>query len=684
MNAMDLLTALGGVKDAYVVEAMEFRKGKQKTKRLSLRKAWLIAAVILLALLLVGCTVAYVLSIKDMTFGERVQEYYDGSSQTRTLLSVQGVKGTPGYQASREWYEWRQAYDTDEAIYHSEEAFSEDFGDDYYAYNLYSREMKDKVDEICARYGLELLGKIYPDPDVEAACVALQIPGFFRSDAQVEADWSIRYYENGSFTLEGDVTLTGEAHPQTRLVRYDCSRKDAFSDLYETVGPVGSYQEWNYTTSQGVDVLMVMDQNPVRVNTFLMVDRGPYIFTFSYSGQEDEPPMEKEELEAYAEAFDFTIEPQRITEDDLEAAEERRVAADQEWAEEYEKKLRSYQEKGYGDRIKFQKEHCVNPDLLGFALMDIDGNGTDDLLVGKDGYLRAAYTTVDDGTMHMIMQRILYSGMTSYEEIIVGSYAGPTCMYLCQDGCLAFVYKTMDGLEAYHFAKPEGGKLVWAEMVYYDPANPDQPWGQWQSEGEFTSRSTPISQARFEEIIASHPRRPLTLLPISEFPLGDDSPSGIGMAKPVYRDYGELIRAEANWGNWSYCLMDLDGDGQKELSLRNGGWNGVFGVTEGQVRLLVCGDDLRICDGNIIASTRTYPDGNQTHLYFRLENGKAVLTDYLRYDKDLDSENPWFQSSDCSGQDISMKPVSQEMYEAVQAKYTPVEPDVKPVSQYPG
>ena len=61
MKAIDLLVAFGSVKDSYVISAEEFRQGKKKAqiKRLSTRKMWLIAAVIALTLLLVGCAVAY-------------------------------------------------------------------------------------------------------------------------------------------------------------------------------------------------------------------------------------------------------------------------------------------------------------------------------------------------------------------------------------------------------------------------------------------------------------------------------------------------------------------------------------------------------------------------------------------------------------------------------------------------
>ena len=61
MKAMDLLIGFGSAKDSYVISAEEFRQGKKNAqiKRLSTRKMWLIAAVMALTLLLVGCAVAY-------------------------------------------------------------------------------------------------------------------------------------------------------------------------------------------------------------------------------------------------------------------------------------------------------------------------------------------------------------------------------------------------------------------------------------------------------------------------------------------------------------------------------------------------------------------------------------------------------------------------------------------------
>ena len=73
MKAIDLLVGFGSVKDSYVISAEEFRQGKRKAqiKRLSTRKVWLIAAVIALTLLLVGCAVAYANGWFQMIFTAR-------------------------------------------------------------------------------------------------------------------------------------------------------------------------------------------------------------------------------------------------------------------------------------------------------------------------------------------------------------------------------------------------------------------------------------------------------------------------------------------------------------------------------------------------------------------------------------------------------------------------------------
>ena len=398
MNPMDIMKGLNGIKDSFIMDAQDFRQGKRKVRHIPHKKLWLIAAIIALALLLVGCTVVYVLRLQDMAFGQDTQEVLGSGVQDRTLLSLQGVKGTPGYQATKEWHEWLKTYDPDDRIYHSQEAFSEDFGDDYYAYNLYTREMKDKLDEICDKYQLNLLGKMYVDPDEAAACKALGIQGILRSDARAQTNFgSVRYYADGSFTVEGKMTMETQVWPYEEIVTFSCCRKDSFSDLYGSVGPEGTYEEWTYTTTQGVDVLLVLEQrNDMNQQILLMADRGEYVFTFH--ALEYDREWTREALEAYAEAFDFTIQPQRVHQEALAQTQQRREEADEEIAQDFDKKAHFYSDLGYDARIKSKMEISTHPLQLGFCLMDLDGDGAEELIVGENGYIMDVYTKRDDGT----------------------------------------------------------------------------------------------------------------------------------------------------------------------------------------------------------------------------------------------------------------------------------------------
>lgn len=70
MTAYQLFRGLTGVDGELLaaVEPVDSRK-EPATKKLPARKIWLIAAVIALALLLAGCGIAYVLSLRQLELG---------------------------------------------------------------------------------------------------------------------------------------------------------------------------------------------------------------------------------------------------------------------------------------------------------------------------------------------------------------------------------------------------------------------------------------------------------------------------------------------------------------------------------------------------------------------------------------------------------------------------------------
>ena len=72
MTSMELFDILGTARDSYVQEVQRIRTGActAKTKKPSRRRLLLIAAIVALTLLLVGCAVVYVLRLQDMKVGE--------------------------------------------------------------------------------------------------------------------------------------------------------------------------------------------------------------------------------------------------------------------------------------------------------------------------------------------------------------------------------------------------------------------------------------------------------------------------------------------------------------------------------------------------------------------------------------------------------------------------------------
>ena len=179
MNGEDLFRGLNYVNAKFIDEAETITQLKVEKKILSLRRPVLIAAIIGLLLLLMGCA-AYFYSLKQLVIIDHanqvvatVQDYKqelppEGTTETlpeknagpfvaEKVLSLQGYEGSPSYNALQEWWE----YAIDYTIQNPELRFSSNYQrpEAYTKYPCYSQDMVDKVDEICSKYGLHLLGK---------------------------------------------------------------------------------------------------------------------------------------------------------------------------------------------------------------------------------------------------------------------------------------------------------------------------------------------------------------------------------------------------------------------------------------------------------------------------------------------------------------------------------------------
>ena len=119
MNGKELLMSLGNISHKYYDEAEN-----EMPRRRIIRSPLLIAAIIALAALLVGCAVVYALRLQDMSIG---QETYTQSfdekgkaiaptEKTRDIITIYGHSGDNIQLALKDWFDFLETYDPDGAL----------------------------------------------------------------------------------------------------------------------------------------------------------------------------------------------------------------------------------------------------------------------------------------------------------------------------------------------------------------------------------------------------------------------------------------------------------------------------------------------------------------------------------------------------------------------------------------
>ena len=343
MNGKDIFLGLKHIGDDLIEKAEygQFPTKEEMTatqkKRMSIRRPFLIAAIIAMMLLLVGCAVIYVLSLQEIKLGDHTVtydisnfdpetgEFYEGQESVhQQVLTLAGLSNTPVAKAAREWYEFTDSYDPDLEIKKSVWGNIPDFGDKYYGYDLYTQEMKDKLDEILDKYDLKLRGKLIEFETPKRMLQAMDLESLLNPDtgAKLDIEFPYRYYENGVMYLNAILTLPGENGDETVRVFLNYLPKDCF--IPDTaVLTEAQWEEWNYTTAGGDDVLILRAEESS--SAWLLCDTGSSTTSISVDVLRDMSEevidgvpvvqyemMSKELLERLADAIDFSLQPRLV------------------------------------------------------------------------------------------------------------------------------------------------------------------------------------------------------------------------------------------------------------------------------------------------------------------------------------------------------------------------------------
>lgn len=281
MNGKNLLIGLSYIDQKYIEESEQDTPARNQrtaqSKRLSTKKIWLIAAVIALTLLLVGCAVIYVLSLEQLVVVDHTDEVVsgleDGKSETifdrnmetlpettagpfvaEKVLSLQGYEGSPTYNALQEWLTYAAEY----TMQNPELRFTSEFlrPEEYTNYPCYSQEMVDKVDEICGKYGLHLLGKSLFITDAEGM-KENGLSGVLSEEAMPRCFYG-HLYQDGSFVASGELEFSGD-YEKTVQFQMRNIKKDAFYTVHLGLNNISGFVQWNYTTQDGFSALLALN-----------------------------------------------------------------------------------------------------------------------------------------------------------------------------------------------------------------------------------------------------------------------------------------------------------------------------------------------------------------------------------------------------------------------------------------
>lgn len=663
MNAQDILDLIGEAKGSFVWDAQQLREGDLTPgKRLSGKRIWLVAAVIALTALLVGCAVVYVLRLGDMKIGENTvtePEHYgpgweviEAKEKTYHVLTVQGFADSPSQKAVREYRDYL-------------DSIPEGTSDE---------EKREKCRQIARKYDLELLSEgISVSYDRSHILLdSLRLAGLCTGQPYANVEYSFGdFYPEGTFRIHLNLEPVSELLDWPYYIRVDYRyyQKGYFVYDFVSVEYLDSFREWEYIMPDGKPALLALGKE----DALILAERENGMFCIQFDSRKGKDTMSVETMEKIADLFDFSILPHALSPEEWQSVEGEMARLDelehQQYLVQQTQWEASAKKEGFAGWVKQTLEGKTYEEVkdMGYAFHDIDGNGIDDLLIGRDGYCTAVYWEVEGQTVQFSNAAML--------------------LYPCKDQIIGYTLAPHD--TNYFFSRVDNGASVGMANIRYVPGHPE---GEYQKgDLEHWNRYEAITKEEFDSIMASYTRIPITFAPLPEYPLGEDVLLGEGQVqRESFESYADRIRMrltskEEQWPRWQYAIRDLNGDGEEEMIWSEDGRVWIYTTVNGGVIAysMVSDGSITPCEEGIVEAVHHYGPVNKTYRYYRLEEDRAVLVEYLRYDADRDPENPWFRSGDLTGQDRTLEPISEGEALSIMASYEPLEIDMRPISEYP-
>ena len=553
-------------------------------------------------------------------------------------LTLESLQSSANYKASMEIKDYVQSYNATGDV-------DETLSEAYRAYGCRNTEMAQKVDEICTKYGLNKVGDGISPDTTEEMFTALNVRSMVKVSGNGDVTTSNPSYSaDGNFEFWGATTVSGVDYPiEYRVYR---AMKQSLSTAYWEIENTSDYQWSNYVTTAGTDVLIAVGQN----NSLVLTDTGDSVVVIVVmNATTGDTQTGKAALEAFANTFDLSLAPRtRNAPVETTAPTESGTAIPEAYQPVIAKYVTALTEHWGGEAcsnadISLLVSYATSPSELGYALLDLDNDGTDELIIANDAERQVIYdlySLVDGKLVHVFTgwDRNSYELREGYRILNIGSNGAASADYV--------------------YCHLSNGQLVTDSLIRFDAAtDPDHPWFRGTGENDLVT-ITDENWSEDEIYSAS------ASLPIAITSFADDSAGSYDPALADYEGYLSIIDTSSIK---YYALRDLDGDGQDELLLYNSGETlmKVAAIQNGTAQEILSGNVLDLCEGNVLEAWEG-GSGAEQRTYYRVENHTAVPFECIIYNID---ENQCYRDSNYDFYEENLTPITEEEYNRVVNTY---------------
>lgn len=685
MTPMKLIKVIGDVDESYVLSALETRDVHAKTNnRTSRSRSLLIAALVALMLLLVGCAVMYVLRLQDMSVGkETYTQTFDDSGKAIKpvekewdVLTPFGHSGDPIQLATKEWSDFLETYDPDGALMDNNPDHPEIPNQYEYTYSCYTQEMVEMVDEIAQKYDLKLLGELitFQEWQSEIFLEESGIGSLILPDSGAEMiGLSGLLYPPHNLRMEIGVKLKEIDTKLWAKVLY--ARKDYFPVNTLWGMDLSLLQQWNYTNRDGTVLLLALDH---KGNCYIIADLSEAVMVLLVDGNFSgsayptaEEIMTKEQLEMVADVFDYSIQPQIL---DREAVMEKLAESDA--AHDAET---AYEPETYANFSEVLISRYDIPNHMAqYTFFDLTGDGVEELLLdySGDGAIDE-WHTIQDGEV-----QCFWGNNT----------------FLC-NGYVLEQYlpdSERDDYAQYYYRKADSD-TAWLDLDYESMGE----WigglsligGKWTFMPEFNSLDTEeVTAEEALSFMAQYPRISLDWKSVMNYPLSEDqtlsdylNEKDVRVSDAELLDlYKTYLNERENMHYSHYRILDINGDGVDDLLLKREN-DALLGNTDYYCLALtyrygiVTGfaSDFYLCEDGVLEHVDTRHAGGfgvekDGHEFLRCDGLETEVLDFVAYNKSTASwQTDWWDNI----------PITEEEANAILAKYPRIDQGMRPISE---